>query len=73
VTVLNSPGTIDADYRGDVGVLLINHGKEAFMIEDGMRVAQMVIARYSQFDWNPVSELDTTQRGASGFGSTGKN
>ena len=73
VTVLNSPGTIDADYRGDVGVLLINHGKEAFVIEDGMRVAQMVIARYSQFDWNPVSDLDATQRGAGGFGSTGKN
>jgi len=73
VTVLNSPGTIDADYRGDVGVLLINHGKEAFVIEDGMRVAQMVIARYSQFDWNLVSDLDATQRGAGGFGSTGKN
>lgn len=73
VTVLNSPGTIDADYRGDVGVLLINHGKEAFTIEDGMRVAQMVIARYSQFQWNPVSDLDHTERGAGGFGSTGKN
>ena len=71
VTVLNSPGTIDADYRGDVGVLLINHGKEAFTIEDGMRVAQMVIARYSQFQWNPVSDLDHTERGAGGFGSTG--
>ncbi|MGB1185094.1 MAG: dUTP diphosphatase [Schleiferiaceae bacterium] len=53
--------------------MLINHGKEAFVIEDGMRVAQMVIARYSQFDWNPVSDLDATQRGAGGFGSTGKN
>lgn len=73
VTVLNSPGTIDADYRGDVGVLLINHGKEAFTIEDGMRVAQMVIARYSQFPWNPVTDLDQTERGAGGFGSTGKN
>lgn len=73
VTVLNSPGTIDADYRGDVGVLLINHGKEAFTIEDGMRVAQMVIARYSQFQWNPVTDLDQTKRGAGGFGSTGKN
>lgn len=73
VTVLNSPGTIDADYRGDVGVLLINHGKEAFTIEDGMRVAQMVIARYSQFEWNPVTDLDQTERGAGGFGSTGKN
>ncbi len=73
VTVLNSPGTIDADYRGDVGVLLINHGKEPFTIEDGMRVAQMVIARYSQFSWNAVSDLDATDRGQGGFGSTGKN
>jgi len=73
VTVLNSPGTIDADYRGDVGVLLINHGKEAFTVEDGMRVAQMVIARYSQFSWNAVSNLDATDRGEGGFGSTGKN
>jgi len=73
VTVLNSPGTIDADYRGDVGVLLINHGKEAFTVEDGMRVAQMVIARYSQFSWNAVSDLDATDRGEGGFGSTGKN
>jgi len=73
VTVLNSPGTIDADYRGDVGVLLINHGKEPFTVEDGMRVAQMVIAKYSQFEWNPVDDLDSTERGAGGFGSTGKN
>lgn len=73
VTVLNSPGTIDADYRGDVGVLLINHGKEPFTVEDGMRIAQMVIAKYSQFEWNPVDDLDSTERGAGGFGSTGKN
>jgi dUTP pyrophosphatase len=73
VTVLNSPGTIDADYRGDVGVLLINHGKEPFTVEDGMRIAQMVIAKYSQFEWNPVDDLDRTERGAGGFGSTGKN
>ena len=72
VTVLNSPGTIDADYRGDVGVLLINHGKEDFVIEDGMRVAQMVVAAYTQFTWNSVDNLDTTERGAGGFGSTGK-
>lgn len=72
VTVLNSPGTIDADYRGDVGVLLINHGKEAFVVEDGMRVAQMVIAQYTQFDWNPVEDLNETSRGEGGFGSTGK-
>jgi dUTP pyrophosphatase len=72
VTVLNSPGTIDADYRGDVGVLLINHGKEAFEVEDGMRVAQMVIAQYTQFEWDEVSDLESTERGAGGFGSTGK-
>lgn len=72
VTVLNSPGTIDADYRGDVGVLLINHGKEDFVIEDGMRVAQMVVAAYTQFTWNAVDNLDATERGAGGFGSTGK-
>jgi dUTP pyrophosphatase len=72
VTVLNSPGTIDADYRGDVGVLLINHGKEPFIVEDGMRVAQMVVAKYSQFEWNEVEDLSSTDRGAGGFGSTGK-
>jgi len=72
ITVLNSPGTIDADYRGDVGVLLINHGREAFTVEDGMRVAQMVVAQYSQFEWESVENLDETARGAGGFGSTGK-
>lgn len=72
ITVLNSPGTIDADYRGDVGVLLINHGREAFTVEDGMRVAQMVVAQYSQFEWKSVEDLDETARGAGGFGSTGK-
>ena len=72
ITVLNSPGTIDADYRGDVGVLLINHGQKAFTIEDGMRVAQMVVAQYSQFEWESVEDLDETVRGAGGFGSTGK-
>ena len=72
ITVLNSPGTIDADYRGDVGVLLINHGREVFTVEDGMRVAQMVVAQYSQFEWESVEDLDETARGAGGFGSTGK-
>ncbi|HAP71110.1 MAG TPA: dUTP diphosphatase [Cryomorphaceae bacterium] len=72
ITVLNSPGTIDADYRGDVGVLLINHGREAFTIDDGMRVAQMVVVQYSQFEWESVEDLDKTVRGAGGFGSTGK-
>jgi dUTP pyrophosphatase len=73
VTVLNSPGTIDADYRGDVGVLLINHGSEPFTVKDGMRVAQMVVAQYSQFQWEAGSDLSDTDRGAGGFGSTGKN
>ena len=72
ITVLNSPGTIDADYRGDVGVLLINHGREVFTVEDGMRVAQMVVAQYSQFEWESVEDLDETARGTGGFGSTGK-
>ena len=73
ITVLNSPGTIDADYRGDVGVLLINHGNDAFIIEDGMRVAQMVVAQYTQFTWDTVDDLDDTSRGEGGFGSTGKH
>ena len=72
ITVLNSPGTIDADYRGDVGVLLINHGREAFTVEDGMRVAQMAVAQYSQFEWESVEDLDETARGTGDFGSTGK-
>ena len=72
ISVLNSPGTIDADYRGDVGVLLINHGREPFTVEDGMRVAQMVVAQYSQFQWYTVEDLDETDRGEGGFGSTGK-
>lgn len=72
VTVLNSPGTIDADYRGDIGVLLINHGKAAFAIEDGMRIAQLVVAKYTQFNWNEVEDLTDTERGSGGFGSTGK-
>lgn len=72
VTVLNSPGTIDADYRGDIGVLLINHGEEAFAIEDGMRIAQLVVAEYTQFNWNEVEHLTVTERGSGGFGSTGK-
>lgn len=71
VTVLNSPGTVDADYRGEVGVILINHGKEPFTIERGMRIAQMVIARYEQAQWQVVAELDETVRGEGGFGSTG--
>lgn len=71
VTVLNSPGTIDADYRGEVKVLLINHGQQDFVIERGMRVAQMVIAQFTQVSWGVVDNLDETARGAGGFGSTG--
>jgi dUTP pyrophosphatase len=72
ITVLNSPGTIDADYRGEVKVLLINHGQEDFEIKDGERIAQMVIAAHARIEWNSVNELEETERGAGGFGSTGK-
>jgi dUTP pyrophosphatase len=72
ITVLNSPGTIDADYRGEVKVLLINHGAEDFEIKDGERIAQMVIAAHARIEWNSVNELEETERGAGGFGSTGK-
>lgn len=71
VTVLNTPGTIDADYRGEIKVILINHGKVDFVVERGMRIAQMVIAEYIQAPLEVVSALDDTQRGAGGFGSTG--
>lgn len=71
VTVLNTPGTIDADYRGEISVILINHGKEAFTIERGMRIAQMVVERFEHVAWEVVKDLDETERGAGGFGSTG--
>ena len=71
ITVLNSPGTIDADYRGEISVILVNLSDEEFVIEDGERVAQMVIAKHEQADWEVVVELVETERGASGFGSTG--
>jgi dUTP pyrophosphatase len=73
ITVLNSPGTIDSDYRGEVGVLLINLSNEAFVIENGERIAQMVVAAHEQASWKEVSELSDTDRGAGGFGSTGKH
>lgn len=73
ITVLNSPGTIDADYRGEVGVILINLSDDSFKIEDGERIAQMVIAPYVKAKWSEVKELTTTKRGEGGFGSTGKN
>ncbi len=71
ITVINAPGTIDADYRGEVGVPLINLGSEDFKVTPGMRIAQLVIARYSQADWDEVSQLPETARGTGGFGSTG--
>jgi dUTP pyrophosphatase len=71
LTVLNSPGTIDADYRGEVGVLLINLSQEDFVINDGERIAQMVIARHEQADFVIVEELDQTERGEGGYGHTG--
>lgn len=71
VTVLNSPGTIDADYRGEIKVILINHGPTPFIIERGMRIAQMVVARYACVQWDEMPELSKTERGAGGFGSTG--
>ncbi len=71
VTVLNSPGTIDADYRGEVKVLLINHGTEAFTIERGMRIAQLVVAKHAHVSWVKQEALEETVRGPGGFGSTG--
>ncbi len=71
VTVLNSPGTIDADYRGEIKVLLINVSYEPFIIKDGERIAQMIIASHSTVNWTPVEVLDETARGEGGFGSTG--
>lgn len=71
VTVLNSPGTIDADYRGEIKVILINHGSEPFSISRGMRIAQMVVAPVTRLVWKEVDDLDETQRGRGGFGSTG--
>lgn len=71
ITVLNTPGTIDADYRGEIGIILINLSQEDFVINDGERIAQMVIARHEQAEWIPVETLDETERGAGGFGHSG--
>ena len=71
ITVLNAPGTIDADYRGEIGVILVNLSNENFTIENGERVAQMVIAKHERAEWLPVLELSETSRGEGGFGSTG--
>lgn len=71
VTVLNTPGTIDADYRGEIGVILVNLSDQEFVIEDGERIAQMVISRYEQIAWEEVDVLSDTERGAGGFGHSG--
>ncbi len=71
VTVLNTPGTIDADYRGEIGVILVNLSQEDFVIEDGERIAQMVVARHEQAEWELVEVLDETERGEGGFGHSG--
>lgn len=72
ITVLNAPGTIDADYRGEIGVILVNLSNEAVEIAPGERIAQLIVAQYTQVDWELVATLDTTARGEGGFGSTGK-
>ena len=71
ITCLNTPGTIDSDYRGDIGIELINHGYEPFTVNDGDRIAQMVIAQYEQAEWDEVNELDETERADGGYGHSG--
>ena len=72
ITVLNSPGTIDADYRGEIGVILVNLSQTSFTIQPEERIAQLVVAKYEQIQWEEMEELSETNRGAGGFGSTGK-
>ena len=72
ISVLNSPGTIDADYRGEVKVILVNLSNEPFVINPGERIAQMVVAKYEKVEWDEVEVLDETERGEGGFGSTGR-
>lgn len=72
LSVLNTPGTVDADYRGEVKVLLVNLSNETFVVQDGERIAQMVIAKHEQIQWDSVDNLSETERGAGGYGSTGK-
>ncbi len=72
ITLLNTPGTIDADYRGEIGIILVNLSTESFTIADGDRIAQLVIARYEQAEWTEVNALDATERGEGGFGHSGK-
>lgn len=71
ITVLNAPGTIDADYRGEIGVILVNLSKDTFVVKNGERIAQMVIAKHERVTWNRVEVLSKTERGTGGFGSTG--
>ena len=71
ITLVNSPGTIDADYRGEISVIVINHGEEPFTVEPNMRIAQMVISAYNRISWQEVDNLEATARGTGGFGSTG--
>ena len=73
ITLLNSPGTIDSDYRGEIGVILANLSAEPFIVADGDRIAQMVVARYATVEWIPAEPLSDTDRGNGGFGHTGKN
>lgn len=72
IGLLNSPGTIDADYRGEIGVILVNLSDEDFIVRDGERIAQLVVACHETVEWTPVEELDATERGAGGFGHTGR-
>ena len=72
ISVLNAPGTIDADYRGEVKVILVNLSNDPFVINPGERIAQMVVARYEKIEWDEVEVLDETERGEGGFGSTGR-
>ena len=72
ISIVNAPGTIDADYRGEIRVILVNLSNEPFTVEPGERIAQMVVARHEQVAWEQVDQLDATERGAGGFGSTGK-
>lgn len=71
ITVLNAPGTIDADYRGEIGVILVNLSNDPFVVKDGERIAQLVIAKHERITWQETTKLDETQRGQAGFGSTG--
>lgn len=73
ITILNAPGTIDADYRGEIGIILVNLSNEAFVIKNGERICQMVIAKHETVEWNETIELNETERGAGGFGHTGKH